>query len=913
MTSFFRKLFTLFPGEERSAFMFALLAFFWAAAAASGLKFADALFLLHIGPESLPLLYSLSAGCMILIASLLIYAFHTFPTYKVFIAALSLSSLFYLGVFFAFPYAEKASWIWYVLRIFGSVNFAVVGTTFWTFIDQYYHLQEGKRLFSLFNSMIFLGISATGFIMLLGLVEFQTLSLMIAGMLLASILLIYFIHRIEKPLPDDYQLEVEPLSYRKLIQGILKSPFTLLLMSSNLLIYLLMATTEFNYYSTFDYLFDPGGNVPVGDEADATLTLFLGRALAGVSVLNVIFGLFFYSRLLRRFGIGWLLPITPLLLLFTYSSWQVSNALWIALFGYFVVEGTNYVIDDANFNMLLGAVPTKFKHKIRVAIESFFEPIGTLAAAALLSAEFIDPKKLGLVLSGLLLMVALFLRRNYLKAIWMNLAENALHFGREASDWFKTFSIPERKKAERHLLSLVRKKESTPFAMQCLVAIEDRTILQKLLKFADSFSLENKVALIRLLQDSELSSDVLAVELAQNWLMESEDPLLVEALYWYLAQEGLLHPDKLSDELESDNLKLKGAAILTLITAQTDMDPHEAWNNKTLAYKYIQDLFDSEKPEMIEMGLKILASDPSALGLDMVLAYISHESPFIQREAAKVVYLMSEPKFIKQAPRISTLLNETKETEARVYLLKALGEIGDSRQVEAIVRAEVHFRPNERRAAEDAIRRMGLKNIPLLISLLKDTELPDRARLAAGKVLGSLALAQLRAHLESVLKPEIERAIYFLKALSLSKKNPELRVLTHTLVSDYRSVLDFIIQLLGVAGEVEDTELLSRSFRSGKAKIESQAIETLEKTCEPAVFRSLRPLFENENALADDEVTLEHILNTLRNSGSIANKIVAFTLMKQMKKAGWQTELKKEMTSSSELFKQLAYELLEKV
>jgi HEAT repeat protein len=296
----------------------------------------------------------------------------------------------------------------------------------------------------------------------------------------------------------------------------------------------------------------------------------------------------------------------------------------------------------------------------------------------------------------------------------------------------------------------------------------------------------------------------------------------------------------------------------------------------------------------------------------MVLAYISHESPYIQREAAKVVYLMSDPKFIKQAPRISALLNETKESEARVYLLKALGEIGDSRQVEAIVRAEVHFRPNERRAAEEAIKRMGLKNVPLLISLLKDTELPDRARLAAGKVLGSLALAQLRAHLESVLQPEIERAIFFLKALAVSKKDPGLRVLTHTLLSDYRSVLDFIIQLLGVAGEVEDTELLSRSFRSGKAKIESQAIETLEKTCEPAVFRSLRPLFENENALSSDEVSLDHILDTLRNSCSIANKIVAFTLMKQMQKPGWQTELKKEMTSSSELFKHLAYELLEK-
>lgn len=900
----------MFPGEEREALLFALLAFFWAAAAASGLKFADALFLLHIGPEKLPLLYSLSAGCMILIATLLIYAFHTFQTYKVFIAALSASMIFYLSVFFTFHYADKESWLWYVLRMAGSINLAVLGTTFWTFIDQYYHLQEAKRLFSLFNSMIFLGITLTGFIMLSGAIEFQTLTLIIASFLGIAILLVAYIHKHEKTLPDDYELEAEPLSYRKLIKGILGSFFTLLLMCSNLLIYLLMATTEFNYYNTFDRLFDPTGNVPVGDEADATLTLFMGKALAGVSILNVIFGLFFYSRLLRRLGIGWLLPITPVLLLFTYGSWQFSDELWIALLGYFVVEGMNYVIDDANFNMLLGAVPNKFKHKIRVAIESFFEPIGTLIAAALLWAGFLSPKLLGLILSFMLLIVAILLKKNYLGAIWKNLAENALHFQKTTADWFRSFSLHDRKLAERRLLALLKHKESTPFGIECLVDIEERSAMEALMKRADSFSLENKVGLIKLLQESELSSDVAALELAQNWLMESDDPALTEELYWYLAQEGMLHPHKLNDELESDNLKLKGAAILTLLTAQSDMDPHEALKNKTLAYECIQELFDSEQPENIEMGLKILAADPSALGLDVVLSYISHVSPYIQRQAAKVVWLMSDPKFTKQAPRIAELLSETSESKARVYLLKALGEIGDSRQVEAIVRAEVNFRPNERRAAEEAIRRMGLKNVPLLISLLKDRDLPDRSRLALGKVLGSLSLSQLRAHLESVLQPEIERAHFFLKSLSLTRKDEKLNILSDTLLSDYYSVLDFIIQLLGVAGEVEDTELLSRSIRSGKVKIESQAIETLEKTCEPKIFRMLQPLFAKENAPSDEE-TLDHILLTLRNSSSIADKIVAFTFMKAQSMKGWKEALKREMVSAPQLFKQLAYELLE--
>lgn len=910
MTTSFRKLFNLFPGEERGAFVFALLAFFWAVAVTSGLKFADALFLLHVGAESLPTLYSLSAGCMILIASLLIYSFHTFAAHRVFIAVLSFATTFYLSVYFAFSYAEKESWIWYVLRICGSVNFAVIGTSFWTFIDQYYHLQDAKRLFSLFNSMIFLGITATGVIMLLGLLEFQTLCLFIAISLMISMGLILYIHRTERPLHDDTDVEGETLSYKKLFRGILNSKFTLLLMFSNLLIYLLMATTEFNYYVTFDRVFDPSGAVPVGDEADASLTLFLGKALAGVSLTNLMFGLFFYSRLLRRFGIGSLLPITPLILLATYSFWQFNDALWIALIGYFVVEGTNYVIDDSNFNLLLNAVPGKFKHKIRIAIESFFEPIGTLIAAGLLSIDFISPKILGLSLSGLLLGVAIVLRMNYLKAIWQNLAENAIHFTRTTYDWFQSFSTQERKGIETRLLALVRKKEAMSFVLQCLVESEDRVGLKKLVKEADLFTVEEKVSFLKILQESDFSSDVLVIELAQNWLMESEDPRLNEELYWYLAQEGLLHPHKLNDELESDNLKLKGAAILTLLTAHADLSLEEAWSNKTLAYEMIGELFDSDEVEAIEIGLKILSCDSTQQDLDIVLTYCSHASTLIQREASKLVYLRASPSAIKIAPRVSDLLSEIHEPIAREYLIKTLGKIGDARQVEPLILAQAQFRPRERRLAEEAIVSMGLKNIPLLITLVKDATIEDRSRLAAGKALGKLALFQLRAHLEGILEPEIKRALFFSRHLANIESDPEFDILADTLRSDYFSVLDFIIQLLGVAGEVEDTELLSRALRSSNLKIRSQGIETIEKTCEPRIFRRLMKLFEKEFSPTPLD-SLPHLLEKLRQSSSMANKIVAYTFMKKLNLPSWQISLKREMTENSELFKHFAYELLE--
>lgn len=904
----FERLFQLFPGEERAAFLFALLAFFWAAAAAAALKFADALFLLHIGPESLPLLYSLSAAAMILMAALLVYAFHTFAPYKVFMAALSLSSLFYLSVFFLFFQETGSPWIWYLFRLFGSVNFAVIGTSFWTFIDQYYHLQDAKRLFSLFNATIFLGISLTGLIMYLSLFEFQTLALFIALFLGVAIGLIYIIHRQVVPLHDDTHIEEEPLNVKKWVKDIARSKFTLLLVTSNLLLYLLMATTEFNYYSTFEAYFDTDA-VAIGDEGNAKLTQFLGEALAGVSFTNLLFGLFFYSRLLRRFGIGFLLPVTPLLLIFTYSLWQNNHALWIALIGYFVVEGTNYVVDDSNFTLLLNAVPPRFKPKIRLAIESFFEPIGTLIAATLLSAPFINPKLLGLILSLTLLALAISLRRQYLKAIWDNLAQNALHFRRTIGDWFRQMTKMGRRTAFKSLRGYLRDPHQAAFAITSLAHSEDKMALHQLLKEMETFSVDEKVHCIAALEDSSFAKDPLVIETAQTMLMQAENPRLIQELYWFLAKRGLLHPDKLNDELTSPNPKLKGAAILTLLTAQADFSPEVVWAHKTLAVEELGELFEADDEPSIQTGLKILSLDPSLQNMEIALSFLTHVSSAIRREAALCIYHMASPQMAKYAPRIASLLLEVNETEAREYLLKALGRLGDPQQLESCLKACIHFRPREKAVVEEVIASMGLKNVPLLFTFLKNRAIHDRSRLVAGKALGKIALFQLRARLPALLQPEIERALFFWQHWHCIKDQPDLNLLSDTLKADYYSVLDFIIQLLGTAGEVADTELLSRALRSPFVKIRSQGIETLEKTCEHKIFRQLQPLLE-DNLVPHQNFNLENLLQNLRHSSSIADKIVAYTYMKKYNLAGWKRALKEEMIHSEEVFKHFAYELL---
>ena len=377
------------------------------------------------------------------------------------------------------------------IRIFGTVFFAIMMTCYWTFIDQYHHLQDAKRLYSLFSSTIFLGIAATGLIMRSGLIEFQHLTLIIIFLLIVTAGWIGKIAKGLSPVHDEHEQEgslgFHIGSLRLLIRSILTSRFTLLLMVGNFLIYLLLVITEYNYLASFDHHFDAGHSGAQGGEEKAQLTLFLGQCLAGVSISNLIIGLFIYSRMVRRFGITSLMLFTPTILLFTFSGWQFSHSLVFPVMGLFVVEGTLYVIDDSNFNLLLNAVPSKVKYKIRVIIESFFEPIGMLTSAMLLSFSRIDSKKLGLVLAALALIVALLLRRHYLKAIYRNLAENAIHFQRTIHEWFSGLTRKDQKSLEYRLLAFMKQgdEQAQILAIEGLVGSEDKEILQKMLKMAE--------------------------------------------------------------------------------------------------------------------------------------------------------------------------------------------------------------------------------------------------------------------------------------------------------------------------------------------------------------------------------------------------------------------------------------------
>lgn len=950
---FLQRVFNIYPGEERHALLFAFLGFIWAFGATSGLKFADALFILHVGAESLPQAYTLIACGMFGIAFILLYAFHHFSSYRIYLTTLILGMTFYLFILTCIflKIGSDSQWFWYSLKLGGFYLFAVLMTCYWTFIDQYHHLQDAKRLYSLFSSTIFLGAAATGLLMNSGLLDLEHLIFLILFMLSFTY---FWVRKIARDIAlvahEDSEHEgqvTETGNYFKFFfKSIASSPFTLLLMTSNFLIYLLLVITEYNYMFTFENYFASQPDSTLGGGTEADLTRFLGQNLATVSVGNLFFGLFIYSRLVRRFGIGSLLLITPTLLIIAFTGWSLSPSLLFPLIGFFVVEGTLYVIDDSNFNLMLNAVPSKLKYKIRVIIESFFEPVGVLTSALLLSSFQNQSKLLGLILSICAFCVALALSATYLKAIFFNLSANAIHFRRSITDWIAKMTEKQQKVAENRLLGIFKlgDEQAQLFACEGLLAFEDPTILKRLLNYASHMKGATKVKLVQLFEKSAFAKNALVLDSLQEWIQHDFDPLLQSTVYFYLAKQGLLHPEKILGELkarkeitsapetadvtslralESSDILFQGAAIIALKKSLAYLPPTTAAYNRTLAAHHLQLLLDSHHEDELCMGLQILGIDGDMHDVDILISYLKHPSLVVARTAAKAIAYAGMLDSIRQAPLIIGQLNQISDNEVRMDCLRALEQVNDSSLVDDIIHASLHFRPNERRLIEEVIFKMGLRTVPNLLSTMRDTHVPDRSRLLAGRILGRLALPQLHANLSDIIGQEIERAyFYFYHYHTIQSLNPslDLSILQDVLITGYHSVLDFIIQILGVAGEVEDEELLSRALRSRNPKVRSQVVETLEKTCEPKIFRLLQPLVDDipyEEKIRTSiksgykSMNLNHLLDKLSESSAQIDQIIASTMKYHLDLPNWRESLRQQMSRQDEIFHHFAYELLD--
>ncbi|MFA6915821.1 MAG: hypothetical protein WC222_05445 [Parachlamydiales bacterium] len=906
----------------------ALLGFLWALAISLGLRFADVMFLLHVGAENLPVVYSISACIMIVLAFYLLHAYHNFDTHIVYLGIIFVAFLAYTSILCGLILQIEDRSFWYVLRVIGTLSMAIFTTGYWTFVDQYYTLQDAKRLFALFSSSIFLGIATTGVIMQLGLLELEQVYGLIT-LLLALVGCIVWVAKTKFiPVHDENSLQESAsqgdLSLGTTLKMIFSSRFTLFLMASNFLIYVTMVVTEFNYLESFQRHF-PEEALEIGEGEQTPLAIFMGRCLIGISLSNLLIGLFIYSRIVHRFGIGGVLPLTGILLFLNYLGWVTSDNIAFAVVGMFVVEGTIYVIDDSNFNLLLNGVSSRLKYRIRIFIESFFEPLGMLISSVLLSSFALDARILGLLLAISVLALAFLLAYNYGRAIYLNLAENAILFHRNVTQWLRPKSEKSAELYRQRLLFRLKAGNTHEklLAAEGLLALQEQTLLETILKEFSIAEAKQKRELIKALIRTPYVYDTAVIETLNSWYDQDTDEELLQDILYYLACGGFLHPEKAFAYIDSDSLELQGAAIAALKKSWAHLPPVQATQNQLIAVQKQQELLSSSIESEVVMGLNMLAVDGAPYDVEVLIPFLKDHRVSVVEKAMEIFAQLADVQGYRYARLISSLLTKSSSTLIRQSCLEALGKVAGTAAVEIIITSSEHLRPQERRVAENVIVKMGLRTVPILLALTKNKAVRERCRTLAVRILSHLAVAQLHANLNDIVRKEIKRAaFYFYHLHTIDEQNYgiDLSLLKEALETRYRSVIDFVIHALGEAGEIDDCELLARSLASRNSKVRSQVVETLEKYCNIETFRLIYPLVADiplEEKLAackkmiENPLSLPELLEKMSESFSPLEVMVAAIYMRQLHLPLWRETLLNQMKTHEEIFHHFAYELLQ--
>lgn len=902
------KLLNLYPGEGRSVLLFAFLAFLWSFGTYAAVTLGDGFFLQKMGASLLPEAYFLTAISLFAVTSLFLWAFNHFDAYHIYrivlMTVITATTLLALYVTFFDPFPA----FWFCLKVFSNTFTVALTTCFWFFIDQYFNTQNAKRLYTIFSSAIFLGNGLGSLFIASFINSFQEGGVLavLAIVFCLTLLAVRYISGRMTPVFDDltessYTPERQP--FKRVLKGFIHSRFTQLLIGTYLLIQILYIVTELSYLKGFETYFQ-------GIEAEGSndLIILLGTCTAWLSLANIIFGLFFYSRMVSRIGVNTATLISPLFFLAAFIGLGLVPGLLITIFSLVVVEGVSYVIDENNSNLLLNTVPFALKNKARVAIDSFFEPLGMLISALAFLVLPFNTQSFGLILTMLCLAFALMLRHEYRAAVWDNLSSMALSFQKSLSGWIKLFSAKERRKVTQDLLAKLRcmDEPSQLITLELLLYFDDATILPKLLFQASRFSLKGRVKVVQLFEKSRYCKHPEVIDRLQVWLREMPGSYLQKQIQLYLARLGLLHPDQISTP--ATDIMSRKARILALKSSWAHLTPETIGQNHAQAQEELELLLSSSESAELAAGIDLLSYEKTSSNLSRVLPYLHHSDDLVVVQAARSLESLIEPSDSCHAPYIIHCLPYCCFSEARLACLNALNKIANSTLINILIPASLHFRPAEKRLVEALVVRIGETAVAPLGALLHDDTLHDRSRLLAGRIL--YKIAHDFPDMTELLTKELKRAyFYFYHAHTEGVIIPEI------IRAEYLSATDLIVQLIGLGGGFEESDLLSRALQSKNPKTRGTALETVEKTCPKKLWQLLKPLIDERplsdkmrfaSRFIDDTLLIE----ALQKSASHTTQLTVMTLKASLNFPGWKETADLQRAGKSGLYYQFATELI---
>jgi AAA family ATP:ADP antiporter len=294
-----------------------------------------------------------------------------------------LTYAFFASNLLLFAFAARANWaigVPFYLWV-GIFNNTVIAQ-FWSFANDLYSLEQGKRLFAILGIGSSLGAVAGSFVAarLAGLGP-AGLMLTAAGMLLVCIALLIWIDRREAPdrTRAGEAAPEQPVLDQPLISFLVHDRYLMLIA---LLTFLLNCVNTNGEYILDRTLLEAVAHSGVAAE-DATrfVSSFKAEYFGWVNLIGVVLQLFAVSRILTRLGVRNALFVLPTVAFLSYSVILVAPVLALIRIGKIFENSLDYSLQNTARQALFLVTSRAEKYVGKTAVDTFFVRLGDVCSA----------------------------------------------------------------------------------------------------------------------------------------------------------------------------------------------------------------------------------------------------------------------------------------------------------------------------------------------------------------------------------------------------------------------------------------------------------------------------------------------------------------------------------------------------
>lgn len=824
LIAYLQKVFRVLPEEGGKLRQFALLAALLQAGVAIGMTSADSLFLTHLGASRLPIVYLFMPVAMVLYA----------PIYSVLLARLGIDRLVHLtlailvagGVFFGMSgefLPLTSPWLLYAMKFYVGVWFIALYTLFWNFADGYFSVLDGKRLYGIIAAGSAAGASAGAMLVtwLSGYVPPDRLFLAWALVALLTLPVFAILRRRYPKIEVEADDEEEPASSWQLLRFVLRTFRS----SRFALAITLICFCAVNLTALLEYL---SMSVLAQAQTPAELAQLLGKLHAIANGLTLVVNLVFFSRLVGWLGVANTTLILPLTYLGAFVFCYLQPGPAAAIFAFYAYQSVFPSIDYNNVNLLFNALPARVKPHLRTFVEAMAEPMATACAGVFLLSWAAGLGRENVALAGLLaacaaLGAALVVKFDYVSALAGNLRREWLNFGLHDHDWAAAVDEGDR--------ALLREKAARGTREQQLVAVD------LLWRVRDPQARPALLALAAQATPSELDRLRPAV---LSLLQRDDTATLAETLLWLESTHGPNRPEILDE--------FTGAGLLPVARLQEWQHSRHPSALAVTAVARWRSPRLTDTAEAIAAVHRLLAGGPAgqrwalrAIGdfgharhAHELLPFLAAADPALRLESLAALRKLASPELAPLLPRILPLLTGA-SSEERQLILGIVQRAGDTTALGEILWAAEHFSAADNRQLEAMIVDLGLKTIPTVIHVLRNTSAPYHSRSVAARALRRLATPQLLLIADEIVDTELNRArdyVVAYRSLAGAREGGDgLGVLTRFYHDGAIESLELALELLSLVGRLPDFDLIRASLSVANAKDQANALETIQQTC----------------------------------------------------------------------------------